>query len=340
MGIQDIVPYRLPRVKGKSLVDPHVVIIGAGASIAACKHDKNGRSVPLLKNIHTVLGLTDELSKYHFSASEMQDFELLFSKIYGKKKYKNLQTYLEAEVRRYFQQLVIPDEPTYYDYLVLSLTSKDAIISFNWDPFLLQAYRRNLPIGNLPRLIFPHGNVGVGLCFHCKTKGYANCLCPNCLMPLEDMPLLFPVGQKNYYDGSIIENEWAEARNALANANGITVFGYGAPATDAEAVRLMRQAYQESNVQAIAPFTIINLPQNEREQREKWANFFDFSMLSYCSSFEETELWRHPRVSLETVFDAILQQHPRPEGGAFSKFSTLEELQGFVKRINAFDLHF
>ena len=69
MSLQNIVPYRLPNHAGKRLLDPHVVIVGAGASIAACEIDKNGKKVPLLKNIHNILGLTDELKKYNFSAS-------------------------------------------------------------------------------------------------------------------------------------------------------------------------------------------------------------------------------------------------------------------------------
>ena len=47
MSLQDIVPYRLPNHAGKRLLDPHVVIVGAGASIAACEIDKNGKKVPL-----------------------------------------------------------------------------------------------------------------------------------------------------------------------------------------------------------------------------------------------------------------------------------------------------
>lgn len=30
MSIQDILPYRLPNFKNKRLLDPHVVIVGAG----------------------------------------------------------------------------------------------------------------------------------------------------------------------------------------------------------------------------------------------------------------------------------------------------------------------
>lgn len=171
MSIQDILPYRLPNFKNKRLLDPHVVIVGAGASIAACKTDKNGREVPLLKNIHNILRLTDELEKYNFSNEQMGDFEKLFSDIYGRDEYKDLQEKLEFEVCNYFCDLKIPDEPTLYDYLVLSLTEKDAIISFNWDPFLMQAYRRDIDVGNLPELIFPHGNSGVGYAMTVKLRG-------------------------------------------------------------------------------------------------------------------------------------------------------------------------
>ena len=339
MELQDIVPYRLPNHKNKRLLDPHVVIVGAGASIAACKIDKNGKEVPLLKNIHNILGLTLELEKYDFSDEQMSDFEKLFSDIYGKEEYSELQEKLEYEVCDYFSKLMISDEPTLYDYLILSLTEKDAIISFNWDPFLMQAYRRNISVGNLPELIFPHGNAGVGLCYECKIKGYANCLCPNCFRDFEQMPLLYPIGKKDYNDKPIIKNEWNRAKAVLAKAAGITVYGYGAPVTDIEAVELMKSANSISQMKDIAPFTIINLACNEVEQREKWKEFYDVKMMIYCNSFEESMLWRNPRVSLETLFDAILQQQPRSIEKPFVKFSSLGELQEFVKTITEFEMN-
>lgn len=338
MDIKSIVPYRLPDYEGKRLKDPHVVIVGAGASIAACNKDKNGRAVPLLKNIHEVLGLTDELKKYNFSEEQMADFEKLFSDIYGKKQYKALQKKLEYKICEYFGKLVIPDEPTLYDYLILSLTEKDAIISFNWDPFLMQAYRRNMNVGNLPELIFPHGNSGVGICNKCRVKGYANCICPHCYGDLEQMPLLYPIGKKDYSGISVIKNEWERAKFVLSKAAGITVYGYGAPVTDIEAVELMKTANNISQMKDIASFTIINLAENEKEQREKWLDFYDVRMMMYCNSFEETILWRNPRVSLETLFDAILQQQPRSEEKSFKKFSSLGELQEFTKTITEFDM--
>lgn len=332
------ISYRFPNIKNKRLQDPHVVILGAGASIATCKIDKNGKAVPALSNIHKVLGLTDMLKGCGFSAEELENFELLFSNINGKGEWAELQNNLESAVRNYFKELELRDNPTIYDYLILSLTEKDAIVTFNWDPFLMQAYRRNLNVGNLPQLIFPHGNVGVGLCYDCKVKGYADCLCPNCFKELSDMKLLFPVHRKNYYDGEIIQNEWTEAKRALSRAAGVTVFGYSAPETDFEAYNLLKDSYKMSNIATIAPFSIINLKEAEEEQRNKWSDIYDKHMVDFHETFCESLLWSAPRVSLESLFDARLQQQPRAHVKSFRNFATLEELQKFVKTITEYDM--
>ncbi len=124
----------------------------------------------------------------------------------------------------------------------------------------------------------------------------------------------------------------------LSKAAGITVYGYGAPVTDIEAVELMKSANSMSKMKDIAPFTIINLPDKEAEQREKWKEFYDGKMMLYCNSFEECLLWKNPRVSLETVFDAILRQHPRNIEKSYEKFSDLHQLQEFVQTISEYDM--
>jgi hypothetical protein len=331
-------PYRIPSIAKKKLLDPHVVILGAGASIASCQFDKNGKTVPALANIHKILGLTEKLQSYGFSEKEMENFELLFSNIVGLSEYSELQNDLEIAVRDYFQSLQIPDVVTLYDYLVLSLTEKDAIITFNWDPFLLQAYLRNIKVGNLPQLVFPHGNVGVGICYDCKNKGYAKYLCPSCMKPFSDMPLLFPIHKKNYYDKSIIENQWKVAKDYLSRAAGITVFGYGAPETDIEAYNLLEESYKKSNITTIAPFSIINLKSEEETQKIKWSEIYDDRIFLFLYSFKESILWTSPRVSLEHLFDAILQQKPRSHTKSYRDFETLEELQNFVQTITEFDM--
>jgi hypothetical protein len=46
----------------------------------------------------------------------------------------NVKEELEKVIWDYMCDFVLPDEPTVYDYLVMSLTSKDLIATFNWDP--------------------------------------------------------------------------------------------------------------------------------------------------------------------------------------------------------------
>lgn len=138
---------------------------------------------------------------------------------------------------------------------------------------------------------------------------------------------------------SIIKNEWALARDVLSRAAGITVYGYGPPVTDIEVVELMKSATTISQMKENAPFTIINLAENETKQRKKWQDFYDVKMMFYCDIFEDSMLWKNPRTSLETLFDAILQQQPRSEEKSFEKFSSLNELQNFVKTIDSFDMN-
>lgn len=61
-------------------------------------------------------------------------------------------------------------------------------------------------------------------------------------------------------------------------------------------------------------------------------------MVLYCNEFKQSLLWRNPRVSLETLFDAILQGQPRSTQKSFKEFSKLRELQDYVKTITEFDM--
>lgn len=61
-------------------------------------------------------------------------------------------------------------------------------------------------------------------------------------------------------------------------------------------------------------------------------------MVAFHETFEDTLLWRAPRVSLEYLFDAILQQQPRANVKSFQKFGSLGELQEFVKAITEYDM--
>jgi hypothetical protein len=64
---------------------------------------------------------------------------------------------LVKTMTRYFESLALPEQPTIYDYLVLGLRPKDLIATFNWDPLLMQAYRRNRHVADLPDLVLAQG---------------------------------------------------------------------------------------------------------------------------------------------------------------------------------------
>lgn len=339
----DFPGYRFPEIDNGLLQDPHVVIIGAGASKAACPNgDRNGKVIPLLKSVCEIDGISECLETYDFDQCLLEDFELLFSRLYEDETKRDLVEQLETIVRAYFEQLELPKTVTLYDYLLLSLTSKDVVISFNWDPFLMQAFIRNRSDGNLPYLLFPHGNVAVYYCALQKTAfAFDNNICDfchDCEEKMQPMKLLYPIGDKDYAEDPLIRSAWAEAEQYLSRAAGVTIFGYGAPDTDQEALKLLKKYFKESHIDEIAPFEVINLPSAQREQEAKWKEISSDRMFVYLNDFKDSMLWRSPRVSLEALFDAILQQQPRPADQSFREFDSLEELQSFARSIDGFKM--
>ena len=141
----------------------HVVILGAGASIASTLNnpEKNGHLLPSMDNLISVVGLTD-IVKILPEELKSDNFEQLYSNLYSDNPESDEILEIEKRVFQYFSSLELPDTPTIYDYLVMSLRSKDLIATFNWDPFLFQAWCRNHHIGENPHLSFLHGNVAIG----------------------------------------------------------------------------------------------------------------------------------------------------------------------------------
>lgn len=151
---------------------PHVVILGAGASLAAFpKGDRNGVKLPLMNSLAGAINLHEIIPPQYYSL--LHDFEKLYSTIIKDVSASDIKTIIEDRVYKYFYDLEIPDTPTLYDYLILSLREKDIIATFNWDPLLLKCLRRHEKIKRLPKVVFLHGNVGVGVCMDCKVIGYS-----------------------------------------------------------------------------------------------------------------------------------------------------------------------
>lgn len=228
-------------------VRPHLVLLGAGASRAALPAgDRNGRPVSLLAEVADELGL-HALFPDDLRSVATTDFESAYSKLYDRNRAAVLP--IDDAVREFFQRLELPDQSTLYDVLLLSLRPKDAIFTFNWDPFLFQAWLRvgRAGVPELPKIHFLHGNVAIGYCPKDKVPYPLAYPCAKCAGRVEPSTLMYPVEHKNYLDGAFIEGEWNVMRQYLEHALFFTVFGYSAPRTDLEAIDLLKERVGRSD---------------------------------------------------------------------------------------------
>ena len=200
----------LPYQEDGVIEAPHIVILGAGASIAAYNDwGCIGNILPSMQNVIDTLSLRHEVTGAGYNP-DTQDFEDIYDDLASKGHHIDLKNLLESRVYSYFAEMTLPETPTIYDYLILALREKDIIATFNWDPFLLQAYRRNQPIvGNRgPKISFLHGNVMVGVCRKDRVAGINGEVCLTCGDQFKPTKLLYPVKQKNYSDDLFIKGEW------------------------------------------------------------------------------------------------------------------------------------
>ncbi len=87
---------------------PHLVLLGAGASLASFPAgDKNGRKLPLMNS------LVEKLNLYDFIPKSLQnyitDFEKLYSKIASNSSLKSVRRIIDKKVYEYFYEMEMPD---------------------------------------------------------------------------------------------------------------------------------------------------------------------------------------------------------------------------------------
>jgi hypothetical protein len=310
---------------------PHVVILGAGASFAAQPNgDKYGRKLPTLNNIVEITGIEPNLKKLGISLP-IDDFEDVFD-ILQKKQSKN-QYFIEIKkiIYNYFSGIVIPDELTLYDQLILSLRETDLIATFNWDPLLCMAYQRNRHIRKLPHLAFLHGNVFVGRCEEHGTTGFINCACSKCSKKFKKVDILYPIKEKNYNHDKFIKQEWEMLQHFLEYAFMITIFGYSAPKTDVAARELMFKVWSSNEIRNFGEIQIIDI-KPEEEVRDNWYEFFIRHHYSIIDNFSDSFLNIFPRRSCEAWASAVLQNDPWGDLQQY-KGNSLKEYQNWILKI-------
>ena len=206
---------------------------------------------------------------------------------------------IEEIVYTYFDSLKLPEYPTMYDHLLLSLRPKDIIATFNWDPFLFDAWNRNKDKVPSPEILHLHGNVRLAYCPEHPVYGEHGMYCPQCDRELIPTQLLYPIARKNYPNDSFIKTEWEVLKKGLKGAKTLTIFGYGAPTTDKEAVDIMNSAWDKNN-RLIERIEIIDTKDKETLWT-KWEPFIIRTYIDCPEGFDQSRLANYPRRTCEAL---------------------------------------
>lgn len=313
-------------VEGVFMGRPHVVILGAGCSLAAFPNgDRNGRRLPLMNNLIDVLGLQNLVQRAHL-VDAPTNFEALYSRLASDPQHSGLVREIESAVTDYFSQMVLPDSPTIYDHLLLGLRGKDCIATFNWDPFLWDAWDRVQRLAlsdDVPKLFFLHGNVRVGICYEDKRFGAVSGECPKCGKAFERSHLLFPIENKDYASDAFVQDQWNGLRRYLNDAYILTIFGYGAPKSDAEAVGLMKRAWGKAADRNLEEIEIIDI-RSGAELKKTWSAFIHTHHYRTETDFYTSWVANHPRRTCEVMWKQLMEcrfvgKNPIPRSAGWPK---------------------
>lgn len=323
----------LPRLRMEKNANesPHVVILGAGASVASFpKGDRHGRRLPVMANFVDVVGLGPLFQELGLGRAS-GNLEEIYDTLAMDPTRKRDRERLEAAIFDYFAGMEIPDHVTLYDELLLTLRAKDIVATFNWDPLIVQAYRRNSHLGQLPRIVFLHGNVAIGYCDKDRVKGYHNQRCNVCRKPLTRSPLLYPIRDKQYKAHPFIAGEWYEVQAHLQHAYILTIFGYGAPASDVNARELLMDAWRKNGTQELAEIEIVD-KKPKREVVKSWSDFIVRQHYGVSRTARRGFAFHYPRRSCDAFASATLQQDPW-RSRKLPRFRKLTSLQAWLAQL-------
>lgn len=308
----------------------HIVILGAGASVAAFPQgDATGRKLPTMDGLIEMLGLETVLKRGGVKNTR-RNFEDIYSELYEIDPGLPILREVEDIVYTYFDKLRLPVTPTLYDHLLISLRPKDMVATFNWDPFLFEAWNRISASAPVPQIVHLHGNVRLAYCPEHPTYGAHGMYCPKCDKKLVPSRLLYPVAMKNYVNDPFVKTEWEVLKKGLRQARTLTIFGYGAPTTDKEAVDMLNKAWDKAN-RLIERTEIIDTKGKEL-LREKWEPFIVKTYLDCPENFYKSRLAIYPRRTCEallcqTSYGQWVETNPLPENVGF------DELLSWVKSL-------
>lgn len=319
-------------IEDPSDLRPHIVLLGAGASRAAFPSgDAAGRLLPLMDDLVNIVGLQPILEKIGLEGAQEKNFELIYGQLTSEPTYAHKVKEIERCIDSYFSALSLPPQATLYDRLLVSLRPKDAVFTFNWDPFLFDSYQRNRSAVSPPEIFFLHGNVRIGACLNHDKWGARKDRCPQCLQQFADVPLLYPIGQKDYSSDLYVQRSWHAAKILFRDAFTLTIFGYGAPSSDKDAMELLLSAWTGRSDRTFEHIEIIDIA-DQSFLYDHWSPFSPTHHYLPTKTFERSRLARWPRRSCESLM------YPMTQGVPCEKFplpttDSLAALQAFAAEI-------
>ncbi len=332
-------------VKGEQLINephklkPHVVILGAGASKQAFPHgDAKGKMLPVMDDLIEIVGLQPFLKEKNIEFDN-KNFEMLYDKLYNLNSESKILKIIKKKIYNYFDNLEIPEEPTLYDHLLLSLREKDVIATFNWDPFLFDAWERIQEEGvPIPTILHLHGSVRIGYCRDHGCWGRKEMFCPDCERTFIPTKLLYPIASKNYGD-DFLKTQWECLEYFLSKAFTITIFGYGAPTSDQKAVDFMEKAWKAISKRQLGTTEFIDI-KTENLIYQQWKPFIPSQHFLVYDNFYKSHIANHPRRSCEalycpTILGKSVEKFPIPKHLGFCElFSWLRPFINAERQLN------
>lgn len=276
----------------------HLVILGAGSTIAAIPNgDKNGIYAYTLNNFLEDPYYADFLASLD-SKYQYLNIEEMCTKMYSED--RQLYEAFEVLIRKKYASLELPNEFNLLERLIMSLTADDAIVSFNWDDLIIQAYNRAnqyIPEALLPKIAFPHGNAQA-----CYNKHrYGSCRNRNNAGMIPS-PLNMPIDELNYQKDLFIKSQWRILDFYMRYSQMITFFGYRGPVSDIQDLKRMEDSLRPNQI--CGKIEIIDRTREDAMQVAENLNSFiklTENKADYCGSFYESRIAQYPRETLRSL---------------------------------------
>lgn len=137
-------------------------------------------------------------------------------------------------------------------------------------------------------------------------------------------PLLYPVRHKNYAKDGSIKVQWDLLKHEMGQAFMFTIFGYGGPKTDQEAIEAMSKAWGSPAERVLEETDFITLQPSD-EVRDVWRRFIHSHHYDVAEDFFESWLAKHPRRTGEAYLAQYIDAK-FVEGNSPPAVASLEEL--------------